>query len=143
MARGGMRIGEVLGLTPADIEDRKIMIRNPKSGHQTEVVFIPQKVAHRLREYIQKKGIEPNGRIFPISCPAARVIVNKAGSLVGIHLSPHDLRRHAATYESRSGTPIEIVSKVILRHSNLSTMQLYLGKASDLEAMRWIENLYG
>ena len=36
----------------------------------------------------------------------------------------------------------EIVSKVILRHANLSTTQRYLGKVSDTEAMRWIENLY-
>jgi len=35
---------------------------------------------------------------------------------VGILLRPHDLRRHAVTYASRSGTPIEIVSKVVLRH---------------------------
>jgi integrase len=71
------------------------------------------------------------------------MVVNTAGNLVGVHLMPHDLRRHAATYASRSGTPIEIVSKVILRHANLSTTQRYLGKVSDLEAMRWIENLYG
>jgi len=70
-------------------------------------------------------------------------MVKKAGNLVGIDLKPHDLRRHAATYVSRPGTPIEIVSKVILRHSNLATTQRYLGKVSDLEAMRWIENLYG
>jgi integrase len=82
-------------------------------------------------------------RIFPISYTAARFVVKKAGKLVGIDLRPHDLRRHAATYASRSGTPIEIVSKVILRHSNLATTQRYLGKISDLEAMRWIENLHG
>jgi len=63
--------------------------------------------------------------------------------LVGIHLRPHDLRRHAAKFASRSGTPIEIVSKVILRHSNLSTIQRCLGKITNVEAMRWIENLYG
>jgi integrase/recombinase XerD len=51
--------------------------------------------------------------------------------------------RHAATYASRSGMPIEIVSKVILRHSNLATTQRYLGKGTDLEAIWWIENLYG
>ena len=62
---------------------------------------------------------------------------------MGIDLKPHDLRRHAATYASRSGTPIEIVSKVILRHANLATTQLYLGKISDLEAIRWIDNLHG
>jgi hypothetical protein len=39
--------------------------------------------------------------------------------------------------------PIEIVSKVILRHANLSTTQRYLGKFSDAEGFRWIENLYG
>ena len=70
-------------------------------------------------------------------------MVLKAGNMVGIKLRPHDLRRHSATYASREGLPIEIVSKVILRHVNLSTTQRYLGKVSDTEAMRWIENLYG
>ena len=32
---------------------------------------------------------------------------------------------------------------VILRHANLSTTQRYLGKVSDTEALKWIENLYG
>ncbi len=32
MARGGMRIGEVLKLRPQDIQDRKLIIQNPKSG---------------------------------------------------------------------------------------------------------------
>jgi integrase/recombinase XerD len=39
--------------------------------------------------------------------------------------------------------PIEIVSKVILRHANLATTQRYLGKVSDVEAIRWIENIHG
>ena len=81
MARGGMRVGEVLKLRPKDIEDRKILISDPKSGKEAEVVFIPQKLADRL--------------------------------------------------------------KVILRHANLSTTQRYLGKISDLEAMKWIDNLHG
>jgi len=37
---------------------------------------------------------------------------------------------------------VEIVSKVILRHANLSSIQRYLGKVSDVEAVKWIENLY-
>ena len=49
---------------------------------------------------------------------------------------------HAVTYVSRSGVPIEIVSKVILRHSNLSTTERYLGKISDVEALKWIDTLY-
>ena len=121
MARGGMRISEILKLSRSDIEDRKLILRDPKSGKEREMVFIPQKTADRLKEYVAAKNIEADRGIFPISYTVARVVVNKAGKVVGIHLRPHDLRRHAATYASRSGVPLEIVSKVILRHANLTT----------------------
>jgi integrase/recombinase XerD len=52
MARSGMRVGEVLKLKPLDIDDRKAIIRDPKSGKEVEVVFLPQKVAERC--YILK-----------------------------------------------------------------------------------------
>ena len=143
MARGGMRIGEVLKLRLKDIQDRKLILCQPKSGKEHEVVFIPRKVADRLREYAFEACGNLEGHIFPISYEAARVMVLKAGKMVGIHLRPHDLRRHSATYASRSGVPIEIVSKVIFRHANLSTTQRYLGTISDVEAIRWIENIYG
>ncbi len=142
MARGGMRISEVLKLTPSDINDRRLTLRDPKSGREQEFIFILHRLADRLKEYIRENGIQPHQRISPICYEAAREMVAKAGSVVGIHLRPHDLRRHAATYASRSGVPIEILSKVILRHSNLSTTERYLGKISDVEAMKWIDNLY-
>ena len=143
MARSCMRIGEVLKLTPCDIDDRKAIIREPKSGKEAEVVFLPQKVADRLRKYIREKEIDSGVRIFPITYAAARLVVKKAGDMLGLNIRPHDLRRHAATYASRSGTPLEIESKVLLRHSNLSTTQRYLEKISDAEAIRWIDNLHG
>ena len=142
MARGGMRISEVLKLTPPDIIDQKLILRGPKSGKEQEAVFIPQKIAERLKKYIKQTGIEPDKLIFPIKYVAAHAMVQRAGKMVGVYLRPHDLRRYAATYASRSGVPIEIVSKVILRHANLSTTQRYLGKVSDKEASRWIDNLY-
>ena len=83
----------------------------------------------------------PKQMIFPICYGAARAMVGKAGKLVGIRLRPHDLRRHAATFASRSNVPLEIISKIILRHSSLKTTEIYLGKVSDTEAIRWIENL--
>jgi integrase len=95
-----------------------------------------------LYEYVQTLRLEQGERIFPITYGGARRMVNRAGSMIGVHITPHDLRRFAATYASRCGTPIEIVSKVILRHSNLSTTQHYLGKVTDSEAIRWVENLY-
>ena len=123
--------------------DRKLILNNTKSGKEAEVTFLPQKVADRLQKYISDNGIGTDDRIFPITYAAARIVVKKAGKLVGIHLKPHDLRRHAATYASRSGTPIEIVSKVLLRRSSLSITQIYLGKISDADAIRRIDNLRG
>jgi len=69
-------------------------------------------------------------------------MVRKAGNQVGIKLRPHNLRRHAETHASRSGVPVEIVSKVTLRHSNLAVTKRYLGNVCDTEALRWIDNLY-
>lgn len=137
-----MRIGEVLKLTIEDIDGQRLRLREPKSGRESEIVYLPKKLADRLQQYVVKRELQLRNRIFPISYVAAWHVVKKAGNLVGIKMSPHDLRRHAATYASRAGTPIEIVSKVILRHSNLSTTQRYLGKVSDQEAMHWIENLH-
>jgi integrase/recombinase XerD len=83
MARSCMRIGEVLKLTPLDIDDRKAIIREPKSGKEAEVVFLPQKVADRLRKYIREKEIDSGARIFPITYAAARLVVKKAGDMLG------------------------------------------------------------
>jgi integrase len=59
MARGGMRVGEVLKLRPKDIQGRKLIIGYPKSGKEEEVVFIPRKIANRLKEYVREKDIKP------------------------------------------------------------------------------------
>jgi integrase len=92
MARGGMRIGEVLKLTPSDIHERRLTLKDPKSGREQEFIFIPQRLADRLKDYVRQKGILPNERIFPICYEAAREMVAKAGNVVSIHLRPHDLR---------------------------------------------------
>ena len=63
----------------------------------------------RLKEYIRKKGLESNERIFPICYTTAREMVRKSGKLADVDLKPHDLRRHAATYASRAGAPLEIM----------------------------------
>ena len=39
MARGGMRVSEVLNLTPADILGRKLILNETKSGKEQEIIF--------------------------------------------------------------------------------------------------------
>ena len=85
MARAGMRISEVLNLTPNDVDERKLILQKPKSGIRGEVVYIPSKLQRRLNDYIRDNDIEADD----------------------------------------------------------TTTQRYLGNVSDIEAIRWIENLHG
>jgi len=80
MARGGMRIGEVLKIRPRDIESRKIILHDPKSGREAGVVFIPQKVADRLKEYIRANNIDSDQSVFSLTYGGA--------SPVKVHLTP-------------------------------------------------------
>jgi integrase len=67
---------------------------------KNNIIYIPQKVADRLKEYFHANKINLHERIFPICYEAARMIVKKAGKMLDIHLRPHDLRRFCATYAS-------------------------------------------
>lgn len=60
---------------------------------------------------------------------------------MNVKIRPHDLRRHSATHTSRNGIPLEVISKIILRHQDLKTTQMYPGKISEAEALRWMDVL--
>ena len=145
MGRTGMRIGEVRSIRPRDlnIDVSTIAIEQPKSGRQGEVVYLPQKMMRRVDDYVRKQGILADERIFPVSYTTAYRMVTRRGRAVGVKLRPHDLRRHAATQASRSGVPLEMVSKIILRHADIATTQRYLGQISAAEAGRMIEGWLG
>jgi integrase len=142
-ARCGLRIGEALNIKVSDVMDRKPVLNEPKSGKESEVAFMPEQIAKRLHDYIQQEDLTPEDRIFPICYSTARTLVKQLGRRLNVVLTPHDLRRYSATYASRNGVPLEIVSKVILRHQDLKTTQAYLGKVTESEAIRWMDVLHG
>jgi len=142
-ARCGLRIGELLKIKASDISERKLILREPKSGKDAEIAFMPEQVAKRVDEYTRLKSLNPDDRLFPISYSTARSMIRKQGAKLNIKISPHDLRRYSATYASRNGVPLEIISKIILRHQDLKTTQIYLGKVSESEAIRWMDILHG
>jgi integrase len=104
---------------------------------------MPETVATRLRGYIEAEGILSDNRLFPICYSTARSFVKRLGENMNVKIRPHDLRRHSATYASRNGVPLEVISKVILRHQDLKTTQMYLGRISEVEALRWMDVLHG
>jgi len=48
-----------------------------------------------------------------------------------------------STVETGERIPLEMISKVILRHQDLKITQVYLGKISDCETIRWMNILHG
>ena len=78
-------------------------------------------IADSLYDCIRETGLRPEQRIFPVGYTGDSHTVQRAGRRIGIEIRPHDLRHHTATFTSRSGAPLEIMSKVILRrHSEIS-----------------------
>jgi integrase/recombinase XerD len=142
-ARCGLRIGELLNIRVADISERKILITQPKSGKEAETAFMSEQIAKRLKEYVKDKNLSAEDRLFPICYSTARTFIRKLGKRLNLTISPHDLRRYSATHASRNGVPLEIVSKIILRHQDLKTTQVYLGRVSEDEAIRWMDILHG
>ena len=142
-AKCGLRIGELLKVKVSDISDRTITLRNPKSGKESELAYMPESLSRKLAEYVRNKSLQSDDRLFPICYSTARALVRRLGEKVNVRISPHDLRRYSATYASRNGVPLEVVSKVILRHQDLKTTQVYLGKINDAEAIRWMDILHG
>jgi integrase len=142
-ARCGLRIRELLKIKVADVSDRKLILRGPKSGKESQVAFMPEQIARRLYDYIQHKGISAGDRIFPIRYSTARALIKKLANGLNVDLTPHDLRRYSATHASRDGVPLEMISKVLLRHQDPKTTQVYLGRAKESEAIRWMDFLSG
>jgi integrase len=130
-ARCELRIGEMLRIEVSDVVGRKLVLKEPKSGKESEVAFMPEQIAKRLHNYIQQESLYPEDRIFPICYSTARGLIKQLGGRLNVVLTPHDLRRHSATYATRNGVPLEIVSKVIFRHQDLKTTQAYLGRGSE------------
>ena len=86
------------------------------------IVFLHQEMSCRLQSYGRDIYIPIDQLIFRITYAGARKIVVKVGNKVGIKLQPHDLRRHAATYASRSEYHSRL-SKAILSDADLPTTQ--------------------
>ena len=124
-------------------DGRKILVHSPESGKDAEAIFLPEAIANKLRAYIQRADLKKEDQVSKLCCSAARTRINRLGQKAGIKLKPHDPRRHSAAFAGRNHVSLEFISKVLLRHQNLKTTRVYLGKVSEGEAIRWMDILHG
>jgi hypothetical protein len=57
-------------------------------------------------------------------------------------ITPNLIGQIKTCKNAENGVPLEIISKIILRNQDLKTTQVYLGKISESEAIRWMD-IYG
>jgi len=126
MWRTGVRVSEVLNVTPKDVEfkNRVVNIRKAKGGRQRRVP-LDQDSLEMLSEYISALNIPEDRPVFPIKRDRVFKIVKKHGNIAGVKIHPHTLRHSFAVHMVRSGTDLRRL-QLMLGHTSLSTTQVYL-----------------
>ena len=138
----GIREGEMLALTPADIDLEKATIRinknyqnvngeemitTPKTPKSNRVVTIPALLVECLRGYMEQwYGLEQDDRIFPYTKNIVNHVMTRACDAVGVKkIRVHDMRHsHAALLIEMGCTPLLLAER--LGHERVqTTMETY------------------
>ncbi|MDA3812732.1 MAG: tyrosine-type recombinase/integrase [Candidatus Cloacimonetes bacterium] len=149
----GLRIGEAIKITPADIDgERKILhIKNGK-GNKDRAVPIPDNIYEKLRKYwLTHKNMDI---LFPVRFSSNREITNisikkrvlqvafkKALEESGVirKATPHTLRHSYATHLLEAGVNIRVIQKY-LGHRSLRATIVYIHLTNTTE-IRCVELL--
>lgn len=138
----GLRIGELLALTPADINledctlsvnksfqtiDGEEVVTEPKTPKSRRVLPIPPKLADMLRVYLNALyKPEPTDRLFPFTKHYFRQQMQKGCKAAGIEpIRLHDLRHSHAALLIHLGTPILMVSERLGHEDVETTLRTY------------------
>jgi integrase/recombinase XerD len=126
MWRTGVRVSEVINVTPKDIEfkNRVVNIRKAKGGRQRRVP-LDEDTLKMLSEYVLASNIPDDRSVFSIKRDRVFKIVKKYGNIAGVKIHPHTLRHSFAVHMVRSGTDLRRL-QLMLGHTSLNTTQVYL-----------------
>jgi site-specific recombinase XerD len=116
----GLRVSEVLNITPDDIDARNRTIRIHGKGSKDRMIYPSRDLLFDLHDYISDKGIRQQNKIFNISRQRAYQIIKKLSGR-----SPHKLRHTFAVNYLESGGDLRTLQK-ILGHSSLKVTSIYL-----------------
>jgi site-specific recombinase XerD len=125
--RTGVRVNELLNITPADIEPRNniVNVTKAKGGKQRRVP-LDSDTMRMLSDYVSRSKIQEDRPIFGIRQRWAREIVRRYGARIGRRgLHPHTFRHSFAIHCVRNGWDIRRLQQV-LGHSSMATTAVYL-----------------
>jgi integrase len=153
LMRWGLRVGEIVGCEGLpgihfeDIRSEGIWVKGKgyKAGIvQDSLVPMPAAVIKLLRRF--SADLKPGDKVFSISERHAERIVNKYARRAGMEdwrfIGPHRLRAFFATDAKDKGKD-GLMIKDLMRHKNLATTEIYVGRASPQTLRRIVEELAG
>lgn len=130
LAHTGMRLNELLDLRVAEVDfaTRRILICNPKGGHD-RIAFMTPTLAHYLQRYLAQRPATADDHLWfyndrLLSDETVRDQLGRWGKQCGVKVTPHQLRHTFATQLINHGLPIESVRK-LLGHQTLNMTQHY------------------
>lgn len=156
----GLRIGELLALTPADIDfvkqtvsvtksyqrlEGEDIIGPPKTKKSRRVVPLPDLLAEELRAYIASLyDVGPGDRIFPYTKHYFYEQKDAACARAGVEpIRLHDLRHSHASMLINKGLPVLLVSERLGHDDIETTLRTYghLYRSTNTEAVDKLNEL--
>lgn len=135
----GLRVGELLGVTPNRIGDGAIYIHKRKNGHPHTAFILPE-TAEKLRKHLA--GLPPGStRVWVARSGRRKVhylrwarILAKATIEAGVakHVTPHSLRHFCATQLAIARVPHEVIQQ-ILGHADIKSTMRYIHVPTDTQ----------
>ena len=124
--RSGMRVSELLALTPSDLEpyNQVLNITKAKGKKQRRVVVDPPMFA-MLSTYISETNTPEEQPIFGLSSVHIWRLCQKYGKMIGVDVHPHMFRHSYAIHLIRNGVDLRRLQQ-LLGHSNIQTTTVYL-----------------
>ena len=160
----GMRIGELLALTPDDIDHKAVSIRitktyirhdghdlimPPKTENSIRNVVIPDFLYWEICDYIEASGLRQNDRLFPHTEDYLVYHLKRGCRLSGVKkIRIHDIRHsHVSLLINNGFTAIAVAARVGHKHIS-TTMNVYSHLFPNrqtllVDALEDIHNHYG
>jgi site-specific recombinase XerD len=139
MLRGGLRVGELVGLQLQDVvkdvgDHQPARLRVRGKGDKERLVLLSEDAYAVLAEWLQVRPACEHKQVFlsernrPLSTSGIEWLLKGYGEQAGVKLTPHQLRHTYARQLTEARMPVTSLSK-LMGHSQVSTTQIYTAGA--------------
>ena len=149
--RGGLRVGELVGLRLTDIlaapsAGQPARLRVLGKGQKERLVLLTADAYAVLTAWLAERPASAPPQIFlndrgqPLTVSGIEWLLHQYGHQAGVPLTPHQLRHTFARQVTEAGMPLTSLSK-LLGHAQLTTTQIYTAGADPALAQAYQQTM--